>query len=211
MSSNFPCDHARSLMSEAFSSELLISNHDLRTHLESCPSCKKEFEEILEALEGMEKIQIQNPVPSAGLWEKLEKQIIITEQEKPATSWFDLSSKHLFISQYSYITTLGVGLWLSLLYGQPIFHEVIQGFGLPSPEWLFSEYTLFVIFFSLGGFSAIIAAPILVHSGNGKGNNMNPGAWGNFLGRLRRGEMPEGSWMFRFYRLLYGNLRLFAC
>lgn len=211
MSSNFQCDRARSLMSEAFSSELLTSNLDLKRHLESCSSCKKEFDEILSALGEIERIQIQNPIPSANLWENLEKRILVTEQEKSSPKWFDFSAKQLLIAQYSYITTLGIGLWLSLFCGQPVLNELVRSFGLPSPEWFFSEYTLFIIFFSFGGFSAIIAAPILVHSCLSNGNIRNSGLWDNLWKGFRQGEIQEGSRMARFFRLLYGNLRLFAC
>ncbi len=211
MSSNYQCDHARSLMSEAFSSELLISNLDLKRHLESCSSCQKEFDEILSALGEIEKIQIQNPVPPANLWDNLEKRILVTEQEKPSPGLFDFSAKQLLIAQYSYITTLGIGLWLSLFYGQPVLNELVRSFGLPSPEWFFSEYTLFIIFFSFGGFSAIVAAPILVQACLSDGNIRNSGLWDKLWKGFQPGEPREGGRMARFFRLLHGNLRLFAC
>ncbi|MBF0501869.1 MAG: hypothetical protein HQM09_17155 [Candidatus Riflebacteria bacterium] len=191
MPGNISCDHAKWLMSEVFSTGISGDNDSLMRHLDACAACKREYEEISSSLTTIRSIRKIDPVPSPLFEEALEKRIVDVQQESPVLLQIDLSTKQLLIAQYTYVTLLGIGLWISLAYGQPLFLQLTSWSGFSSPEWFSSEYGLFIFFFTFGGFSAILAVPILVHA--------------------CRGEISQNAWLFKIFRFVHGNLRMMAC
>jgi len=152
----------------------------LQRHFEECSNCRGEYERLAQILGFLAEIPRENIQPSEEAWEALEKRVAATKQAVPEDRlWKDfrfdfhwipkLSPRGILIVQYVYIVCLGIGVWLSLAFGQPLFLGFTQEYGFQSPGWLIEEFGIFLLFLLLGSFTAVIAAPILIPQGFSKG------------------------------------------
>jgi len=192
MTENLSCVDARGFMVDALSADIPRPCAALEAHLQECPACRAEYDGSLELLGRLRATAGPDPAVPDELWETLERRLSDQPQEVPrrmaATSDSQLG---LALAQYAYIVLLGMGIWVSLVMGQPLFTEAAMKCRWLSDNWLILEYGLFILFFSLGGFVAILAAPILIH-----------------VETCSTQDLP--LWK-RWYHAMAGTLRLMAC
>lgn len=190
MNGKIPCDEARWLMSEALSEFPPKPNDALLGHLAQCGECRDAYQELSSTLGDLKEASFETKKPTARLWETIEARLAETPQEQPRFIPV-LSSRDVLMAQYSYLVLLGSILFYALVHGQPLFLEVMSFYGISVSNWVLVEYGLLVLFLGLGGFTAMLAVPILVHAEFGKSQGK--------------------SLLSRLISMFSGNIRLIAC
>ncbi len=192
MTEKLSCVDARGFMADALSADIPRPCAVLEAHLRDCPACRAEYDASLEVLGRLREAAGPDPAVPDELWETLERRLADQPQEAPRRMAAASDSQlGLALAQYAYIVLLGMGIWVALVMGQPLFTELAMKCRWLSDHWLILEYGLFILFFSLGGFVAILAAPILIH-----------------VETCATQDLP--LWK-RWYHAMAGTLRLMAC
>jgi len=186
------CTEIKGFMAEALAADEPRPCPVLEAHLRDCPACRADYEESLAVLGSLRAERGPDPVVPDALWAGIEARLDHRPQETPRRP-AAASDGHLglALAQYAYVILLGIGLWVALVNGQPLFTEAALKCQCLPDNWLILEYGLFILFFALGGFVAILAAPILIHAEAGDGQSLP--LWKRWL------------------RQLTGTLRLMAC
>lgn len=186
------CTDIKGFMAEALSADVPRPCAVLDAHLRDCPACRAEYDASLALLGRLREAAGSDPVVPDALWNDIERRLDDQPQELPRRlAAASESQLGLALAQYAYIVLLGMGIWVSLAMGQPFFTEVAMKCQWLPDNWLVLEYGLFILFFSLGGFVAILAAPILIHAETGADQGLT-------------------VWR-RWCHALTGTLRLMAC
>lgn len=192
MTEKLSCADARGFMADTLSVDVPRPCAVLEAHLRDCPNCRAEYDASLELLGRLRETAGPDPAVPDELWETLERRLADQPQEPPRRMVAASDSQlGLALAQYAYIVLVGMGIWVSLVMGQPLFTEVALKYRWLSDNWLILEYGLFILFFSLGGFVAILAAPILIH--------------------VETCPTQDLSLWKRWYHAMAGTLRLMAC
>jgi hypothetical protein len=187
---SFECRKAQEAMMDrlaADSSEGVgASDGGLLDHLNHCPDCRQLLAELTATHELLAATRDPLPVIPDQLWDRLTPQLAATPQEKhraaPPLASSGADSPPLLL-QYTYLVVLGMTVWAGLVYGQPVFTAMLTNLGWNLPHWFLIEYGLFIVFFTTGGFFAILAAPILLAATDG---DQTGNAAGGFFRRLLR-------------------------
>lgn len=190
MNKKTECVELQSRMLEFFANPQADVPEGIETHLETCPECKLEFTQMTQALELIkDSADLYEDVPEA-LLESVEAKLESTEQLKPALKKSN-KSRNILILQYSYLSSMAVIIWLSILLIQPMFISWLAENGLTSASPILVEYGLFLAFFATGGLFALISSPLIIKT-------------------ARKHSRIEKKYGF-FRRLFSSGLRIFAC
>jgi hypothetical protein len=184
------CLKIQSQMADYFGNQPERLPDDLAEHLKICSDCKVEFDALSATLDQVKAIEFAPEEVPAHLLDSIENQLDSTEQVGVFDPNFVWSRNRLML-QYAYVAGLAVTIWISLLIGQPMFITWLKAQGLMINHHLFVDYGLFIMFFGIGGFAALLSTPLLLK------NN-------------KKLETPTKKNGF-IKRFLSGNLRLFAC
>jgi hypothetical protein len=184
------CLIIQSQMADYFGNQPERLPDDLAEHLKTCSDCKIEFDALSATLDQVKSIELTEEVVPDHLLSSIENQLDSTEQIRVFDPNFVWARNKLML-QYAYLAGLAVTIWVSLLIGQPMFINWLTAQGLMINHQIFLDYGLFITFFGIGGFAALLSTPLLL--GNNK--KLDPPAKKNGF----------------FKRFFSGNLRLFAC
>ncbi|NLI76842.1 MAG: zf-HC2 domain-containing protein [Candidatus Riflebacteria bacterium] len=153
------------------------------------------------ALPGSPAASTSDRVLLARLWTAVERRVRQTPQEvpprraSPAAAGEPAEPVPLSLGwrlvNYSYLLVLAICLYAGLASWQPHFLEVAGLVGLPVDSWLVAEYGIFLLFYAVGGFTALLAAPLLI---KGKDD-----------------PHPFVAWVGRQFGLLAGRMGVLAC
>ncbi len=137
----------------------------------------------------------------ARLWTAVERRVRQTPQEVPPRRASPVApgepaeavplSLGWRLVNYSYLLVLAICLYAGLASCQPHFLEAAALLGLPVDSWLVADYGIFLLFYAVGGFSALLAAPLLI---KGKDD-----------------PHPFVAWVGRQFGLLTGRMGVLAC
>lgn len=184
------CVELQSRMVEFFSDQSDQVPPEIEKHLATCPECQLEFAQLRQVLHELrENATLSETVPE-HLLSAVESRLDATEQVKPADRK-STKARNVLILQYSYLASLTVIIWLTLLHAQPMLNSWLTANNLLSALPVVDEYGLFLAFFAAGGIFALISSPLII-----KTSTTRPDAG-------KRGGF--------FTRLFSGGLRIFAC
>ena len=180
------CEQARELMVEAIALGPDSLPAALEAHVGTCPSCRREWEELVGELQALRSAGAGEPLPevSVGLFqatlrrldeprESAGMQTAPADRQMPSEcSRPDrrpvpagdpgLPAWWVRVLQHMYLAVLGIGLWVALASGQTAFLEAMSSFGFELSGWVLVDYGLFVTWFIAGGLSALVALPLLL-------------------------------------------------
>lgn len=163
---------------------------DIAEHLAGCELCKNEFIEMQKVLElVVSEKQSCESVPE-HLLAGIEARIDAEPQKQPGRIRNKNRQRNIMILQYSYLASMAVIIWMSLLLIQPLFNDWLTANELLPAISIVAEYGLFLLFFAAGGLFAAISSPLIIKNS--------------------RANLPEPG-KTTVFRRLFGSLRLFAC
>lgn len=186
------CLKCHELIMENLSQETTKESSELLAHLEACPDCRSEFRQLKELSFVVEAEGKAEPTVPPEVWKTIEDAIEEHPQiQLSPVSTEGFSERTTLMAQYTYLVVLGMTLWSLLVFGQPLFISFLQSIGVSVDHWLFQEYAFMIFFLSIGGFVAILSAPILIEGRASPGTELGP--------------------FQRLLRSFSGKLRLLAC
>jgi hypothetical protein len=184
------CVELQSRMVEYFSEPTEVLPQEIERHIESCPDCQLEFKQMQQTLHLIQDAaKLPEEVPEQ-LLEQIEAKLDTVKQLKPEYAQSN-KARNILILQYSYLASMAVIIWLTLLLTQPIFNSwlAINEFACSMP--VLEDYSLFIAFFIAGGIFALISSPLIIKTSD------------------RQTLSKKKSGFFR--RIFSSGLRLFAC
>lgn len=184
------CVDLQSRMVEYFSSPPDKLPEDIERHLTTCPECKLEFTQMNEALLLIRDSANRYEEVPEHLLASIEAELDHTEQLRPVVRKSN-QARNILILQYSYLASMAVIIWLSILLIQPMFASWLTANDLISASPFLDEYGLFLAFFAAGGIFALISSPLIIKT-------------------AARNSGPDKKYGF-FRRLFSSGLRMFAC
>ena len=180
------CQKAQEAIMELLAADNSAAREALKPHLEHCPACR-ELSVELTCLQNSLSAEAAGQVPKVpeALWNTLTHHIDhgAIRQEGTSPGEFVREGPSLLF-QYSYLVVLSMTLWVGLAFGQPVFTSLLSGVGIALPHWFLVEYGLFLVFFTSGGFFAILAAPILIRANRGDHSGQELNGWQRLWRRL---------------------------
>ncbi len=183
------CVELQSRLVEYFSDPPGQIPEEIESHLKQCATCRIEFEQTCHALELLKENAAEpEPVPE-HLYAQLEAKIERCPQAyRPASqsTW----QRNVLILQYSYLATMAVIIWFSLMLGQPLLNDWLVANDLLVSLPILAEYGIFILFFAVGGVFAAVSSPLIIR-------NNRP--------------FSVNSTKAGFLRRLFAGLRMFAC
>ncbi|MFZ5949194.1 MAG: hypothetical protein ACOYXC_00695 [Candidatus Rifleibacteriota bacterium] len=183
------CVEMQSRLVEHFSEPPGEVPEDIARHLANCDICRNDFEQMQQALETIRSDrEIVEAVP-VHLLAAIETEINQTPQLERQFVKSSLQ-RNLLILQYSYLASMAVIIWLSIMLIQPIFNDWLSANQLPITLPLLAEYGLFILFFAAGGIFAAISSPLIIQN--------------------RKANLP-GHEKVSLFRRFFSGLRMFAC
>ncbi len=190
MNKKHECAELQSRMIDHFSESDAPLEPEVKAHLAACPGCKQEYEQMQTTLQ-LIHIGADEPteLPDHLLGE-IEERLDSVPQLKP-----EFTSSHqkrnMLILQYSYLATLAIIIWFSLLLSQPLFNNWLEAYEVVNKLPILQDYSLFIAFFAAGGLFALISSPLIIKT------------------TIDYDAKPGRGGILR--RIFSGSLRLFAC
>ena len=183
------CVELQSRLVEYFSDPPEQVPEEIECHLKNCEACRIEFEQTRHALELLKEDASAVAAVPEHLFAQIEERIEQCPQAfRPASksTW----QRNILILQYSYLATMAVIIWFSLMLGQPILNDWLIANELLVSLPLLAEYGIFILFFAVGGIFAAVSSPLIIR-------NNRP--------------FTVNSTRAGFLRRLFTGLRMFAC
>ena len=155
------CVELQSRMVEYFASPPVQVPDEMERHFIDCAECRREFAELQQVLKGIhDSAEIYEAVPQ-HLLATVEDRLDSVQQLRPAVQ-SQPRERNLLILQYSYLASLAVIIWLSLMMVQPMLTVWLSENGLVSSFAVLDDYGLFLAFFAAGGLFAMISSPLII-------------------------------------------------
>ncbi|MBU1106202.1 MAG: hypothetical protein KKB51_05990 [Candidatus Riflebacteria bacterium] len=155
------CVELQSRMVEYFASPTEQIPDEIEAHLKGCAECRLEFTQLSQVLKSIEdSAEVYEVVPE-HLRIAIEAELDSVQQLIPAVSRPN-KVRNLLILQYSYLASMAVIIWLSLLLIQPMLTVWLVENGMVSSFAVLDDYSLFIAFFAAGGIFALISSPLLI-------------------------------------------------
>lgn len=190
MSSKKKCSVIESQLLEYFSNPSDEIPAEIQQHLASCKLCNSEFENMSKAMTIIKEASIESIEVPDYLLNNIETMLDNTEQamvHNPVSS----GTRNRLMIEYTYISILAISVWLTLALGQPMAIAWLSTNGFELSEPILREYGLFILFFLIGGFTALISSPLLI--------------------RQEKNKLSESERPTAFKRFFSSYLNLFVC
>jgi hypothetical protein len=184
------CVELQSRMVEYFAGPPERVPEAIEQHLADCEECRLEFSQLNQVLGGIKESADKYEQVPEHLFDAVEARLDATEQLRPAVNRLPRLRNQLIL-QYSYLATMAVIIWLTLLLAQPVLTGWLIENDMMSSFVILDDYGVFIAFFITGGIFAMICAPLLIKTA------------------MRRSDSGK---KFNFLRWLFSaGLRTFAC
>lgn len=161
MNNQKKCSKIESQLIEYFSNVPDEIPFEIKSHIETCETCKIEFQGMQQALTILNDNNMHAIDVPDHLLISIESQLEEVEQARVHESIFS-GTRNILMMEYTYISLLAITVWVALLLGQPLVVSWLQTYGLSSSEPILNDYGLFILFFIVGGFIALISSPLLI-------------------------------------------------
>jgi hypothetical protein len=189
MNRNNECVELQSRMIEHFSDTKKPLPDEVKKHLEVCSECRKEYEQMHKALTLLHESSGKLEQVPEHLFAEIEFRLDTVDQFKPSYVSSN-KSRNLLILQYSYLATMAIIIWFSLLLTQPMFNNWLETLELIELLPVVQEYSLFILFFAVGGLFALISSPLIIKT------------------KINKEAGPARGFLRRMFS---SGLRIFAC
>ncbi|PKL43168.1 MAG: hypothetical protein CVV41_10640 [Candidatus Riflebacteria bacterium HGW-Riflebacteria-1] len=164
------CVELQSRMVEYFANPPTQVPDEMASHVRDCAECHREFAELQQVLKGIhDSAEVYEAVPQ-HLLAAVETRLDSVQQLRPAVQ-SQPRERNLLILQYSYLASLAVIIWLSMMLIQPMLTVWLSENGLVSSFTVLDEYGLFLAFFAAGGLFAMISSPLIIKTAVRRSNN----------------------------------------
>ena len=155
------CVELQSRMVDYFASPTEQIPVEIEAHLKDCAECRLEFTQLSQVLKSIEDSAEDYDVVPEHLLSEIEAELDSVQQLRPAVNRPN-QIRNLLILQYSYLASMAVIIWLSLLLVQPMLTGWLIENGMVSSFAVLDDYSLFIAFFAAGGIFALVSSPLLI-------------------------------------------------